>query len=464
MINNNYLTIEYMENNNDLIEKPLPGLIRMIALPASIGFFFNTMYNVVDTYYAGLVSTQALAALSLSFPVFFVIIALGSGIATGSAALIANSLGSGQRAEAQKYATQAVAFSVFVGVILTICGLLSAPYLLRILGASGDYLAIAYQYLKIILLGGVFFMLNFVINSALNAQGDTRTFRNVLIAGFLLNLALDPWFIYGGFGLPRLGVAGVAWATFLIELLSAFYMGYRATKTGILCRDCLKFLRPDIKYFREIARQGFPASLNMMTVAIGIFIITYFVAPYGQEAVAAYGVATRIDQIALLPTIGLNIAVLTLVGQNNGARRHRRAEEAYRLGMKYGFWIVVVGAGLVFLFPRWVLLPFSRDPAVIDIGRVYLRISSLMYFAYMMMYISVSALQGLKRPMYAVWIGLYRQIALPALLFPLLAVSLGWGILGVWWGIFMVNWSGALFTVWYVRRRFGQMRPAESSS
>jgi hypothetical protein len=161
---------------NSLISKPIPRLIAQLAVPASIGMFFNTMFNVVDTYFSGLISTEAVAALSLSFPVFFVILAVGFGVSTGATALIANALGAGDEHRARLYAIQSVSFSVLLSVILTLVGLWAAPALFAFLGASGSYLAIALAYINVIFLGLVFFSLNFVFNAILSAQGDTKSF------------------------------------------------------------------------------------------------------------------------------------------------------------------------------------------------------------------------------------------------------------------------------------------------
>ena len=191
-----------MSQDSDLTRKPISRLIQTIAVPASIGFFFNTMYNVVDTYYGGQLSTDALAALSLSFPVFFMIIALGSGIATGTTALISNSIGEGDREKASEYIGQAISFTILIGIVMTVVGLLISPGLFKILGARDQYLDLGLSYMNVILLGTVFFLLIYTFNAILNAQGDARTFRNYLIGGFFLNIILDPWFMYGGFGIP----------------------------------------------------------------------------------------------------------------------------------------------------------------------------------------------------------------------------------------------------------------------
>ncbi len=436
---------------NILISKPIPVLIRQIAIPASIGFFFNTMYNVVDTYYGALISTQAVAAMSLSFPVFFIILAIGSGISTGTSALISHALGEGKKDEAKKYLSQAITFTIIISIILTILGWLSSPYLARLLGASGEYLDMTLSYINVIFGGVVLFALSFVLNASLTSQGDTKTFRNFLIFGFFLNLLLDPWFMFGWLGMPALGLAGLAYATLVVQFFSVLYMGYKAHKSGILCHNCWSLFKPVKKYFIEISKQAFPASLNMMTVAVGIFIITYFISSFGKEAVAAYGIATRIDQIFLLPTIGLNIAALTLVGQNSGAKKYERVQETYKTNLKYGFFTILIGMILVLLFAKALMQFFSDDLVVINTGVTYLRISAITYFTYMILSISISTLQGLKKPIYAIWVGLYRQIAGPALFFWLLANFLGMGILGIWWGIFIVNWSATIFTFFYTR-------------
>ena len=441
-----------MDANNGLTTKPISGLIAQLAIPASIGMFFNTMYNVVDTYFSGLISTEAIAALSLSFPVFFVILAIGFGTSTGTTALIANALGAGDEQKAQIYAIQSVSFTILLSVVLTWTGLLTAPYLFGLLGAEGSYLAKALSYINIIFYGLVFFSLTFVLNAILTAQGDTRSFRNVLIMGFFFNLLLDPWFIYGGFGLPAMGLAGVAWATILIQLFSTLFMSVRVLQSGLICRECWTMFIPRRAIFLDIARQGFPAGLNTMSIAIGIFIITWFISKYGQAAVAAYGIATRVDQIALLPIMGLTTATLTLVGQNNGASFYQRCRETYRKALLYGIFITSLSMVIVFFLPHTIMHIFTEDPSVRNIGTIYLRISAFIYWAYIILFVSVAALQGLKRPLYALWIGLYRQVLAPAIVFYILAGLLGMGLKGIWWGIFLVTWSATVFTLFYVRR------------
>ncbi|MDA1277378.1 MAG: MATE family efflux transporter [Verrucomicrobia bacterium] len=433
----------------DILKDPIPELIRKIAIPASVGFFFQTMFHVVDTYFAGLISTHALAALSLSFPIFFMIIAMGAGIAQGSTALIANALGARDEPRARHFSVQALSFGILFALFLTGLGWTAAPFMFQTLGASGDYLAISLAYMNVIIAGTVFFLSQSILNASLNALGNTRTFRNVLIAGFFLNVILDPWFQFGGLGIPAMGIRGIALATVLVQFLGACYLIGRVRKTHLWKGVAWRAFAPDPHAFREIMKQGIPASLNMISVAAGIFVITWFVSRFSAEGVAAYGIATRVEQILLLPTIGLNIAVLTLTGQNNGGRLFSRVGEIWNAALKYGIGMMLIGGVAIFGFTRPLMALFTEDTAVVEIGSEYLRIAAITLCAYVILYQTVYMLQGLKRPMYAIWIGLYRQILAPCVVFYILADWLDWRLKGIWWGIFLVTWSASIVTYYY---------------
>ena len=205
-----------------LTTDPIPQLVWRIALPASVGMLFNTLFNFVDTYCAALLSTDALAALSLSFPLFFLLIAVGSGLSQGATALIANFLGANDTATARHVFSQSILFAVGAGGLLSLIGLLIAPSIFRLLGAEGSYLTTALAYMNVILAGGIFFVLSMAINSGLAGQGETRPYRNFLIIGFVANCVLNPLLMWGWIGLPALGVSGVALATVIVQIGGCF--------------------------------------------------------------------------------------------------------------------------------------------------------------------------------------------------------------------------------------------------
>ena len=433
----------------NLTEDPIPRLVRRIAMPASVGYFFNTMFNFVDTYFAGQISTDALAALSLSFPVFFIVLAMGAGIGQGATALIANALGAKDAGRARIVFSQAILFSIGAGIVLTAAGLIVAPSLFRLLGAEGGYLDMSLQYMNVILLGSSFFLLQSTLVSVLNARGNTTVFRNTLIGGCVANCILDPWFLHGGFGVPAMGIAGLALATVVIQAAGCVYIWRHVRRIDLWSGMSRAEFKPHASVLRDIAAQAMPASLNMLTVALGIFVITWFLSRFSKEAVAAYGIATRIEQMVLLPTIGLNFAVLALVGQNNGARRMDRVRDSWRTCIRYGLGMMLAGGVIVWLLRERMMSLFTGDDTVIQAGADYLGVASVTLCAYVILFQTVYMMQGLKRPMFGLWIGLYRQIVAPMIVFHLLAFTLGWQIWGVWCGISIVTWSAALFTLFY---------------
>ncbi|TVQ37531.1 MAG: MATE family efflux transporter [Spirochaetaceae bacterium] len=439
-----------------LTEDPIPGLLTRLAAPASIGFFFNTMFNVIDTYWGGRISTDALAALSLSFPVFIVILAAGAGIGSGTNALIANAIGGGRRERAVHYQAQAVSLALIVVVLVGVPLYIGLPSIFRFLNAEGELLQSALRYARVIVAGSPILVLNHVVNSGLTARGDTRSFRNFLILGFVLNIGLDPVLMFGvslrGVTLiPAMAEAGIALATVVIQCVGLVYLVRRSMTERTFAGCGVRGFIPTREYFREIGGQGFPSAMNMMTMALGTFVITFFISRYGRDPVAAYGAAIRIEQIALIPTIGLNIALATIVGQNNGAGLIDRVVQGYRTSLLLGLVIMVAVLTPVLLFARPLLGIFTDNPEVIRIGLSYLYIEAVTFYSYVVINQANSVMQGVKRPGMILWIAIYRQIAAPFVVFPLLTETVGLGVNGVWWGLAVVNWTAALFALLHAR-------------
>ncbi len=440
---------------NNLTTAAVPKLIRDLAIPSSIGFFFNTMYNVVDTLVAGRLSTEALAALSYSFPLFFILIALGTGVGMGATALIATALGKGDQTQAERFTKQIISYGVMLSIVVTILGILLAPSLFRLLGATGANLEIATTYMTVIYCGSIFSILASIFNSILNAVGDTKSFRNALIASFFVNLLLTPILAFGLLGFPKLGISGIALATIITQVMSATYLGFRVGNTDLMnCKDLQQashFL-PDMNSFIEITTQGFPTALGMMTVSAGAFIITYFVSTFGEAAVAGYGVAMRIEQIILIPGIGINIAILTLVSQNNGARKFNRVREVIATGIRYSIYLNTVGAIVLLFFSKYVVQIFTTNSEVIAQATLYLLFAAFTGWAYGILFITDSTFRGLKRPSFPLFLGIMRQAILPAIVLWFAIKVIAADISGIWGSILLIVWLAALFAYWYMRK------------
>lgn len=440
--------------SGNLLEGPVfPALVRM-ALPASIGYFFNTMYNVVDTYWAGRLSTDALAGLSLTFPVFAMLLAVAVGTAAGSTALISNYIGAGHIQRSRQILAQALSFGVVLTAVAATPLLLVLRPFLAFLGGGDGAQESAFRYAQVLISGGVFFVINQVWNSGLQARGDTRTYRNILIISFFVNIGLDPllmlgWHPGGVTIIPALGVRGIALATVLVQAGGIFYVARRGRRLGILQGVSLREFIPRLQDFKEIAEQALPGALNFLTMALGSYVITAYIGRFGTSAVAGYGAALRIEQMALVPTIGINIALATMVGQSNGAGRFERIRASYRTTLLMGLAIFALLYPWVFFFGHHLIALFNDDPQVMAVGHAYLRTQAVTFFSYVILFQANSILQGLKRPGAIFYVGMYRQLAAPLLVFPFLAFTLNMQVNGVWWGLVVVNWSAAVFSYWW---------------
>ncbi|MFT4325942.1 MAG: MATE family efflux transporter [Candidatus Woesearchaeota archaeon] len=423
----------------ELINGDIGAHIRRIAIPASIGFIFSTLYNVTDTFYAGLLGSDALAALGVTFPMFFAVMAVGAGLSQGTNALVSNYLGSNNRQKAYMIAKQAISYAFLLSLLLSTIGFFIAPSVFRMLGLTESTLPYAISYMNILFFGLSLFLLAYVTNAPLLASGDTKSIRNVFMIGFFLNIALNPLFMF----VFNLGVAGIAAATVTIYLFNVLYYVRIGYKRGIYKGTKIKDFIPRKEYGKELFTQAIPAGMNMLTTAIGIIIITFYFGRFGESAIAAYGVATRIEQIVLLPIIGLNMAVLSLTGQNYGAKKIDRVRLVLKTALQYGFIVITIGSVLLFFGGRLLMRFFTQDPAVVSIGNQYLAIASFILWAYLILFVSQSFFQGLKRPWIIFGVSILRQIIFPLVLFSYVVYILD-SMQLLFWSIFAINWILAL--------------------
>ena len=436
-------------NSKNLLNENISSLLKQLAIPASTGMLFNTLYNVVDTFYAGFISTQAVSALTISFMVFFLIIGLGYGFSSAITAILGNSFGKRKNKLASIYAHKGLLFIPILGVFLTILGYIFAPSMFVLLGAKDEYLQDAITYINPILFGTIFFMFNFSLNSILVALGDTKTYRNTLIFGFFANLVLNPLFMFGFLFIPAMGLSGISFATVLIQIINMIYMFYKVLQTKVIHFEKLSYFLPDFRVYKLFLTQGIPSSLNMLIMSIGSVILTYFVAQYGVMAVAGYGIAFRVEQLMLLPILGLSTAVLTIVSNNFGAKKYDRVIETLRVSIKYGFILSTVGIIVLTIFGKFLISLFDSTAIVIDFGIKYLLVEIWIFYAYVVLFICVSTLQAIKQPKMILYIALYRQIIAKLLIAYVIVKLFELDFIYLWVGILVMIYSAAIFAYFY---------------
>jgi len=453
-----------LKTSNDLTTGKLFNHLKNIAIPASIGYLFNTLFNVIDTFYAGKLSTEALSGLTVSFPIYFIIIALSVGIGRGATALMSIALGSKNKKEFNIFAYNAFAIGIITSIILILSSKFVVPILFDLTGSVGRAKDLGVMYTETIFFGAFFFILNYIFNGILTAQGNTKPFRNFLIIGFFMNLVLDPILIFGWFGIPRLGTVGIALATVIVQFIGTIYLYTKVMKSDAFT---LKYFKKDVfelEKMEELLEQSIPATLSMSTIALGVFVINYFVLSYaGDATMGGYGVGVRVEQLVLLPALGINVAVLSVVGQNFGGNNYNRIKEMSALAKKISVSLMIIGGIIIFPLAEILVSLFNSNPSVIKAGSIYLRIEILTLPAYALINIIIASMQGIKKPNIAVYIGFYRQVLMPLIVFNLLGNVLGLEVLGIWWGIVIINWSAAIILIAYEKYRFKNIENKNSN-
>lgn len=438
----------------DLTTGPISGHFRTLAIPAALGMLFTTLYNVVDVYFAGQLGTEAQAGLAIGFQAFFVLVAVAFGLSSGLSALVGNARGAKDDAEARRFAEQGLGYAAIATVLLMSFAAWFGPRAIALISEPGGYRDAATNYFFWLIAALPGFILAFSANGILQAHGDSVTLQRAQMAAFFVNIALDPLFIYGIPGLiPALGFNGIALATVLSQTGVMLWVLWNVSQLRVLKDMRQPFGWPSVKTAREITGQMLPTTTAMMVMFIAGFVINFALKEFGEAAVAAYGVALRIEQILLLPVLGMTGALLPIAAQNYGAGNHDRVREALWFCWKLGFLMTALAAPILWFGGAFAMGLFTSDPSVIPIGQSYLRVDGFLFPLYMMLFAINSLLQAFKKPIYTLWISLYRQGFGVAFFVWLLIVVFGMDVWGVWLGIAAAvssGWIIALVITWRV--------------
>ena len=445
----------------NLLKDKIPRLVRKLAIPASIGTLFQTLYNIVDTFYAGKISPEALSALSKSFPVYFIIIAASIGVTVAGTSLIGNSIGEKDENKVLNYFTHIIFFGIIISIFITIFGLNYSEKIFYIMGSTKEVSQFGLQYTDIIFYGSIIFILVVALNSLLHAEGDTKTYRNVLILSFFLNIILNPILIFGFLFIPPMGVKGIGIATLISQLLSLIIVLKKVLSNSRVKALHIEFFLPKFLYFKNIFFQSMPIFISICAYSIASAIIFIYVGQEGEFATAGYGAASRFEQVLFLPVLGINTAIISIISQNYGAMNFNRIRETYFTAIKYALFIMVLAAIAVFLLADIVTSVFSNNSEVIDYGKRYLRISAFVLPAYPLFFISNGFFMALKKSENAMISNMIRNLVLPVSVF-YLAKYLTADFNTFFWLWVVFNWSYSLMyllvVLYYLRSQLEKSR------
>jgi len=433
----------------NLTKDPIGPLLKKIAIPASVGTLFQTLFNIVDTFFAGKISPEALSALAKSFPIYFIIIAACVGVTVGGTSLIANSIGEKNKKNVLIYFGQTIIFGIILSAIITFIGLYYASDIFFMMGSTNEVVNLGLQYTNVIFSGSIVFISVVALNSLLHAEGDTKTFRNVLILSFVLNIFLNPLFIFGYGFIPAMGMTGIGVATIISQIVAFCILLAKIMRSSSLKGISIKNFFPNSIYLSKIFFQSAPISAALFMISIGNLIILWYISIFGEFATAGYGSATRFEQILLLPVLGLNTAIISIVAQNFGAKKFLRVKQSYFKAVIYGFILMIVSGLIIFISADKIVSIFSDNPSVISFGTTYLKISALIFPAYPIFFISNGFFMAIKKSSYSMYLNIIRNVILPIPTI-IVAIMIDGSFQTFFWSYCFFNWLYVICLFIYV--------------
>ncbi|MFH1239865.1 MAG: MATE family efflux transporter [Candidatus Diapherotrites archaeon] len=369
-----------MRGTKNLTEGSIIKNLLILGWPIMLANVLQVAYQIVDMFWLGRLSTEAVASVSLSFPILFVLISLGMGMTMAGTILVAQYRGRNDIKNIDYVSAQTLQIMVFITAVLSVIGYFSAEAIVKLMGVEQSVLGPAISYLQISSIGFVFLGIYFVFQSLLRGVGDVKTPLYVVLATVIMNILLDPIFIFGFDFIPAMGVSGAALATILTQGVGAL-IGISVLMSGNYGIHIKKEnFGMDFALMKKILFLGLPMSVEHTSRSLGMAIVMFLVAGFGTVAVAAFGISTRVFSIVFIPALGLSIANTAMVGQHFGAGKIERAEKIGKITVALSFGMLALAGLLCFIFSEAIaefFIPGNLE--VIKTSAEFIRIFSLSF-------------------------------------------------------------------------------------
>lgn len=429
---------------------PKKAIIKL-ALPMMLAMSIQTIYNLVDTFWVSGLGADALAAVGFVFPFFFASIALSNGLGVGGGSAISRKLGERNKQEADNVAVHTMALMLILVILFTVPLYFYADRIFTLIGAGGT-VGLASSYGKVIFAGSIFMFFPNVAGAILRSEGDTKRAMNAMVLGSVLNIVLDPILIYW----LDMGISGAAWATVISlgvsSVIMANWLFFR--RDTYVCFDFNDF-RFDRGILKDIFRVGIPASVQQSSMALMMLIMNVIIIYVSNtDGVAVYTVGWRVATIAIAPLIGISTAVITMSGFAFGEGSYDKVSFSHIYATKMGFLVETVIAALTFILAPQIAHAFTMSESASHITGdliVFIRVICIFYPTVSLGLLSSALFQGIGRGVNALLATILRALIFVPLFAVILAVYLGQGLVGIWWGMVVGNILGALITFFWAR-------------
>lgn len=400
------------------------------AIPMLLGNLLQTLYNTVDSIWVGKgVGEKGLAAVTVSFPILFMLISLIMGVTMGSSIIISQYFGAKDYENVKKSINTTLYFLLISSVIVTILGVIVSKPVLILINTPASILNDSNKYLITMFLGMVFMFGYNGVAAILRGMGDSKTPLYFLMIATVINIILDPIFIF----VFKLGVVGAAVATVIAQAVSFIFSVNYINKKHELFKIKLDSIKSDREILKKIIKIGIPMGVQQTLVSLAMVFLNSIINVFGVDAMAAFGAAGRIDSFMSMPIMSLSAAVSSFTGQNLGANKKDRVVRGFRGTLLIGVLLSIIIASLAIIFAKPLISVFNSKKEVVAFGVDYLKIVGMFYFTFAFMFIVSGVVRGSGDTMVPMITSL---IALWGIRVPLAKyLSSSIGINGVWWSI-----------------------------
>lgn len=442
--------MELAKKSDRLGTEPILPLLFKLSAPAIIGMATQSLYNVVDSIYIGRLSKEALAAVSLSFPVQLILIAIGVGTGVGTSSLISRLLGRDEPARATNVAEHVSLITLIYAVIVCIFGFFFSRELMSVFTDNGMLIDLSEEYIRIILMGSLALFFPMVANNILRGEGNTFAPMIMMIIGAGLNIILDPFLIFGLWIFPKLGIKGAAIATIVSRLIGGIFILYIliSDKNQIkLTLEGFKKFEFDFGIIKNVYKVGLPAMALQLSASVMIAGVNKIVATYDTLAIAVFGIYFRLQSFVFLPLVGLNQGYMPIVGYNYGHKKPERVKKTIQYGLLVGFTFTTIGFIIFQVFPEKLILLFNKNPELLRIGTTALKRVTLAFPVMGPALVASTTFQAIGKGVPSLAHSVLRQIVF---LFPIMYV-LGemYGLTTLWFAIPIAELLAAIIVgVW----------------
>lgn len=442
----------------------IPKQLWSLAWPMMLSMFFHSLYNLVDAFWVAKISASAIAAVSISQIVLFIMISLAMGVSVGTSVLVGQYIGAKKKADAERVLGQGFLLTIIAALFFTFIILIFRNEFLVLSGAVGDILPLAIPYFTVVTAGSVLTFLMMMTSISFNAQGDNFTMTKFFAISTLINIVLDPLLIFGLWGFPELGIAGAAYATLISQAVFIVLALRLLMKPSMMVPLKLKYLTIDWQSVKKVIDIGLPASLNQVLNPLGFSVLMFFVsASFLEAGAAAFSIGFRIEFFAFIPAIGFGFGAMAMIGQNIGAGKHDRVSEVLNLSVRYGSGSALIFSVLVFLFAPYIVGVFTTDPLVTEYALLYFKIVPLGYLFFAVAFIEASIFQGIGRSWPGFWITLAR-IGISIVITFIAIRVFSFDIWSVWWSIVIGSVIASWFGLVWLKRALLSAKQIEPAS